>query len=306
MKTPSKFPQPRRLLPTTKSLAAFEAVARLKSFTQAALELSLSQSAVSKQISALEHQLGLKLFEGKRTHGVALTNAGARYFEDVRRILTDLSSSTASIMASNDESRTLRLGVPASFGSRWLIPRIGTFYERHPDITLDYATRFGARLQPNFGNLDAAFEFAPEPDTSDTWRQLMPWNLTLVASGRLLEEFHIRDLADLAHVSILLHAPDVDLWSDWSAAVSDDARAIRTIVFETYPMVFQAAIAGLGVAVAPKALIQRELANGELVRVFDLTLHSTHNCYLVYPGDRGERTALKRFEDWLFSESTDL
>lgn len=302
MPSSPKYPQARRLLPSTRSLAAFEAVARLKSFTRAATELSLSQSAVSKQISALELQLGLQLFESKRTHGVTLTPAGNRYFETVRRILSDLSAATASTIATSDDMRTLRLGMPASFGSRWLIPRIGRFFESNPDITVEFATRMAARLQPDFGDLDASFEFSAEPDTNHVWRLLMPWILTAVASRKTIDDLQLETPADLSRASILLHSVDVPLWVEWSENMSSNGVSFKTIVFETYPMVFQAAVVGLGVALAPAALVEKETASGELVLPFDLRLQSPHQCYLVYPGDRAGLKSLNRFEDWLFSQ----
>lgn len=296
-----QFPQSRRLLPSTKALAAFEAVARLKSFTRAASELSLSQSAVSKQIAALEQQLGLRLFESGRTHGIGLTPAGAQYFESIRRILADLSATTASLIAFNDDMRSLRLGVPASFGSRWLIPRISRLFESEPDITIEFATRMNTRLESNFGNLDASIEFAREPDTPHVWRQLMPWTVTAVASKDLIEGFRIEAPEHLSRVSILMHSSDVPLWSEWSARMTARGASFKTVVFETYPMVFQAAVVGLGVAIAPAALMEKELASGELVKPFPLDLQSPHKCYLVYPGDRRGRKILTRFEEWLFS-----
>ena len=297
-----KFPQARRLLPATKSLSAFEAVARLESFTRAASELSLSQSAVSKQISALELQLGLQLFESKRSHGVTLTPAGSRYFEAVRRILSELSAATASTIAARDDMRTLRLGVPASFGSRWLIPRIGKFFDSEPDITIEFATRMATRLQPNFGDLDASFEFVAEPDTNHIWRKLMPWTLTPVASQKMVYDFQLEQPADLGRVSILLHSIDTPLWAEWANRITPDGIAPKTIIFETYPMVFQAAVVGLGVALAPAALVEKEIASGELVMPLDLRLQSPLQCYLVYPSDRAGRNSLNRFEDWLFSQ----
>ena len=156
---------PRRLLPTTAALAAFEAVARCRSFTRAAQELSLTQSAVSKQIAALQSQLGIELFEPGGGRKVTLTPAGSFYHERVKQVLRDLSSATAATIAFDGDGRTLRLGVPASFGSRWLIPRIDDFFRKHPDVTVEFATRVAARLQTDFDNLDASIEFAPFPDT---------------------------------------------------------------------------------------------------------------------------------------------
>ena len=299
----SRFPHPRRLLPSTKSLSTFEAVARLSSFTRAAAELSLSQSAVSKQISTLERQLGLPLFESKRNYRVALTPSGQQYFDSVSHILSDLSASTASIIASSDDMRTLRLGIPSTFGSRWLIPRIGKFLESEPDIEIEFATRMGARLQPNFGGLDASIEFAPEPDTEHVWQLLMPWTVMAVASKTLIQDYDLESPSDLDKVSVLLHRFDVSLWNAWTANSTSPDVSGKTIIFEAYPMVFQAAVVGLGAAFAPTALIQKELVSGELVKPFDIDIRSPHQCYLVHPKDRQRQKPLKLFRDWLIAEA---
>jgi LysR family glycine cleavage system transcriptional activator len=129
----------------------------------------------------------------------------------------------------------------------------------------------------------------------------MPWIVMPVAPQKLIHDFQLEKPDDLSRVSILLHSSDVALWNEWSEGMSANGRSFKTIVFEAYPMVFQAAVAGLGVAMAPATLVEKELASGELVPLFDMKLQSPHQCYLVYPGDRVGRRTLHRFEEWLFS-----
>src|SRR5262245_17535057 len=118
----------RRLTPPISALAAFEAVARRGSFTAAAEELALTQSAVSRQMSALEKLLGVALVEQDRRRQVLLTPSGAFYAEHVRQMLSGLAAATTETIALGGRGRVLRLGIPPAFGSRWLIPRMPSFF----------------------------------------------------------------------------------------------------------------------------------------------------------------------------------
>lgn len=295
----------RRLLPSTASLAAFEAVARCGSFTKAGAELALSQSAVSKQIASLEAMLNIKLFEQGKSRSAALTPAGNFYYERVRQILTSLSAATAGTISFKGNSRALRLGVPATFGSRWLIPRITDFYEKHPDISLEFATRLGARLHADFANLDVSIEFATHQDTDHYWRRLMAFDIVAVARPDVVAGLDVRTSEDLHNVPILLHISEVDLWDEWCASKSGregSGKNSKVVVFEHFSMVLQAATAGLGVAIAPIALIERELANGDLVIPVDLCLKGP-SCNLVYPKNMIGMRSLKLFEEWLIEQT---
>lgn len=300
----NSFPKSRRLLPSTASLVAFEAVVRAGSFTRAAGELSLSQSAVTKQITALEAMLDIDLFERGRSRSSSLTPAGHFYYERVRGILASLSSATAGTISFNGSSRTLRLGVPATFGSRWLIPRITDFFDRHPDVNLEFATRLGARLHADFEHLDVSVEFAKYQDTDHYWRRLMDFDIIAVAKPEVVAAYNIRSLEDLLNVPVLLHTSEVELWDDWCSAVSDrglGSRESKVIVFEHFSMVLQAAATGLGVAITPVALVERELKNGDFVAPTDLYLKGP-TCNLVYPNNRIGLRPLRLFEEWLVEQ----
>src|SRR3569832_1367152 len=131
----------RRLLPNTAALAAFEAVARLGSFTAAARELDLTQGAISRQISLLEEQFGRRLFE-RDSRNVRLSAAGEIYAEAVRAALGQLRDAALGLM-SNRHSGVLNVAILPTFGTRWLMPLIPDFVARHPDITINFATRIG-------------------------------------------------------------------------------------------------------------------------------------------------------------------
>ena len=140
----------RGFLPNVGNLLAFEATARHSSVSRAAEELSLTQSAVSRQIQQLEETLGLSLFSRTRQR-VVLTDVGRMYAAQVRQTLADLSDATRQAIALSGTSGVLNLAVLPTFGTRWLIPRIPEFLSRHPDVTVN----FGVRLVP--------FDFSAEP-----------------------------------------------------------------------------------------------------------------------------------------------
>ena len=144
----------RRKIPSTQALACFEAAARHESYTRAAQELSLTQSAVSRQITALEDFLGVPLFRRTR-HGVALTPGGLGYWRQVSRRLQGLERDTLDVMAQGGQGGSLALAAVPTFATRWLIPRLPLLAAQHPDIVVHIETRTRPFL---FG--DTAFDAA--------------------------------------------------------------------------------------------------------------------------------------------------
>ena len=130
----------RRNIPSTQALACFEVAARQESYTRAAQELSLTQSAVSRQIQALEEFLGVQLFRRTR-HGVVLTPAGAHYGRQVARWLQGLERDTLDVMAHQGEGGTIALAAVPTFATRWLIPRLPQLAQAHPDIVVHIDTQ---------------------------------------------------------------------------------------------------------------------------------------------------------------------
>src|SRR5579875_613981 len=144
----------RRALPPLAALVAFDAAARHLSFTRASEELSLTQSAISRQITMLEASLGVSLFDRIRQR-VILTEAGRSYAERIRDVLARLSAATEEAIAFRGHGGILRLGVPPTFGTRWLIPRMGRFFERHPEVTVSFTTRLPGAIDFRREGLDA-------------------------------------------------------------------------------------------------------------------------------------------------------
>ena len=180
----------RRHLPSTQALACFEAAARHESYTRAAQELALTQSAVSRQILALEDQLGVQLFRRTR-HGVVLTPAGRHYGRQVARWLQGLEHDTLDVMAHQGHGGVISLAAVATFAARWLIPRLPQLAVRHPEIVVHIETRTRPFLFSDT-SFDAAL-YAGTPEQVANWpgvqaQLLMPEEVLPVCSPRLLEQ----------------------------------------------------------------------------------------------------------------------
>lgn len=292
----------RRLLPPLSALAAFEAVARRASFTAAAQELSLTQSAVSRQVSSLESLLGVALFEGNRRKRVTLTPSGVFYAERARQLLSNLATATTEAVALGGKGRSLRLGIPPTFGSRWLIPRMHDFVASHPNIQLEFTTRIPGRPSAVLDNMDAVVDFAPTPGSTYEWHQLMTLELAAVTTPELAERFREADGAAVGKVHLLVHITERHALH--KILRDPGMRPLRNqamLTFESYGMLFQAAQAGLGVGLAPTAFIPNELASKVLVPINTHPVESSTIGYLVYPTEKAAYPPLRAFRDWLFA-----
>src|SRR5574337_1486071 len=130
----------RKKIPSTAALLAFEAAARHESFTRAADELSLTQSAICRQIGALEDFLGVALFRRPR-RGVQLTEAGQGYSRQIAPRLDAVERDTLSVMAHHGTGSTIELAVVPTFATRWLLPRLGGFYRQNPAVRVNMSTQ---------------------------------------------------------------------------------------------------------------------------------------------------------------------
>ena len=287
---------PRRFLPSFSLLSAFEAAARTGSVTAAAHELGLTQSAVSRQISALERQLGVELFLRER-QTIRLTPAGDAYAREVREALRRISNASLNLRA-NPAGGTLNLAVLPFFGTRWLTPRIGGFLERHPDVVVNLITR----LEPfdfRFDTLDAAIHFggARWPGASMTF--LMDEEVVPVCSPDFLWRHGVAEPADLRRVPLLHLNTRPDAWELWFARQEVPVEALHGMLFDQFMTMVEAAVAGLGAALLPRFLIGRELEQGLLVPAVGERAMRTGQYHLVFPPDRGSYPPLAGFRSWI-------
>ncbi|MGY6248711.1 transcriptional regulator GcvA [Bosea thiooxidans] len=288
-------------VPSLSALAAFEAAARHGSFTRAAEELNLTQGAVSRQVAHLEEVLGVSLFERVKKR-VSLTIAGAAYAAEVRDGLSRLAAATVSAMAFRGAAGVLNLAILPTFGTRWLIPRLPRFIEAHPGITINFATK----LVPfDFGRepLDAAVHFGDPVWPGARLHRLMGEEIVPVASPALVARFGLSEPADMLKAPLLQQSTRPRAWANWLEEQGlPPQRALMGPRFEQFAMVSQAAVAGLGLAIVPRFLVEEELRSGALVIPVDRSLVGQEGYYLVYPEEKANLPTVTAFRDWLLAE----
>ena len=269
------MPSPYRSLPPLATLRTFEAVARNLSFTRAANELALTQSAVSHQIRALEDHLGASLF-GRLHRGIELTIDGRTLLEGVRAGLDTV------LLASERVRSQRRVGVltvaaPAAFATWWLVPRLGRFAALHPEIEVRIAAM--DRREPDLwrDGVDVAVVKRPA-NLADRDRVEMPLLREIVfpvcAPSILDSQVPLRSLHDLVrHTLIESDAAEADdtefTWSSWLSRFGlQQAQMARQLRFSHFGLALSAAIDGLGIALGRSPMVDAELASGRLVRPF--------------------------------------
>ncbi|RJG23447.1 LysR substrate-binding domain-containing protein [Massilia cavernae] len=295
-----------RKIPMLKALICFDAAARHQSYTDAARELALTQSAVSRQIATLEGYLGLKLFT-RTGHGVALTEAGANYARQVAPRLDGLERDTLDTMSRQGGRQAISLAAVPTFATRWLMPRLPGLYDQYPEMTV----HIDSRTRPfMFGDteFDAAL-YAGTPEQLANWPgtsaiHLIDERIIPVASPKLLagrRRWHARDLVDLP---LLQQSTRPDAWRQWFDAMDvTNELALRGPRFELFSMLTTGAAHGLGVALLPAILIESELASGELRQVCDTAVHGSRAYYLVTPERVDAKPALALFSGWLMRQA---
>jgi LysR family glycine cleavage system transcriptional activator len=291
-----------RSLPGTAALQAFESAAWHGSFTAAARELDVTQGAVSRQIQSLERHLDVALFHRERQR-VRLTAPGEHYLQHVRAAFDRLETAALELRALRRGGGVLQLAILPTYGTRWLIPRFPSFAQEHPDVQVHFTTRL---LPFAFAgeDLDAAIHYGDGHWPDARLDALMDEHVVVVCSARYRDSLPLREPADLRRATLLQLATRPHAFVEWlhlTHAPAVDAR--RGVRFEHHEMVLQAAIAGLGVAVLPVFVCERELTDGRVVEPFPATRVATGKGYwLVYPERRAELPALQAFRTWLLRQ----
>ena len=287
---------PRRFLPPVHLLAALEAAARHGSFTEAAKELDLTQSAVSRQISKLEKQIGFELFV--RDHQtVRLTEAGAKYAAEIRSALRHIAAASMGLRA-NPQAATLNVATVPAFGNRWLVPRLGDFSARHPGVTINVFTRpeiFSFEDDP----MDVAVHFGSSPWVNCHGVELMTEMMVPMAAPELLRRHHIATPAELLAIPLLVLTCLPDSWEEWLGLNRVSFGFIHGQLFDQMEACAAAAECGAGVALLPRLLFQRELDNGRLQSVFDSAVHSRLDYQVMWPVEKEDTPLRSLFVNWL-------
>jgi len=297
------MPNARRFLPSFAVLRSFESAARHESFTLAAEELSLTQSAISRQIKDLEQMIGVNLFRrvGRR---VKLTEAGAAFARELELDLERIRQTVFRAITAGKQAEALRIATLPTFASRWLIPRLVEFEQGNPDIQVNLTTRL-QQFDLSAEHIDAALHFGTENWPDANMIKLCDETMIAVASPGF------REAHNLLCEDALLNAPLIHLetrptaWNDWfEHAGICDLGAVHGKQFSQFSLIISGAIAGLGAALLPRYLIENELADERLVQVSPATLTTANAYYLVTPKGAMPST-VRKFSDWLVAAMTD-
>ena len=288
-------------LPPLSALRAFEAAARHLSFTRAAQELHVTQTAISHQIRALEDLLGVKLFR-RLPRGLVLTEEAQRYVPAVRDAFDRLEAATAELLATRAGGPVTASVLP-SFAAKWLVPRLGRLRAAYPEIDL----RISASLHlADFAREDVDLGIRMGRGHYPGLRvdRLFGETLMPVCSPALLAGEHpLRRPQDLRH-HVLLHDDDYTGWQLWlELAEVAGVEARRGLIFTDSGMVVQAAAEGQGVALARTALAAWDIAAGRLVRPFAIGMPHDLAYYLVCPEGSAERPRIAAVRAWLLAEA---
>lgn len=310
----------RKLTPSMSLLLAFEASARHQSFTRAAEELSLTQSAVSRQVQTLESMLGVSLFvrEGKR---IAPTDAGHAYMTQLGAALKLIRNATLQALSSEAFGRRLRVATLPTFGAKWLLPRLHQLYRAHPDLQIDLHSRI-EEVDFTSEALDAAITVGDGRWPDVVAHRLYAEELVLIASpgtlpaktskgrrrrgGRPCASADSPEIlptvAMLEGLTLLRVSSFPDAWCEWCAhfGLPHDALQLGPS-FELTSHLIQAVIAGIGVGLVPRLLVDDELKDGRLCSPFAPT-PSSRSYYFAYPERVRQHPALAAFRDWLLHE----
>jgi LysR family glycine cleavage system transcriptional activator len=299
-----------RRLPPLNALRAFEAAARHLSFTRAAEELHVTQTAISHQIRALEERLGVRLFR-RLPRGLLLTEEAQRYLPPVRDAFDQIAAATERLGAAG-ASGVLTVSVLPSFAAKWLVPRLGRFRAAHPEIDV----RLSASMQlVDFAkeDVDVGIRMGRGVYPGLRVERMFGEEAFPVCSPKLLEGPHpLRTPGDLRHQT-LLHDQDVGavmasdarqgwrLWLERAGVEGVDVE--RGPIFDDTSLLVQAAIDGQGVALGRRVLCAADLAAGRLVRPFELALPFRMAYYLVCPEALAERARIAAFRRWIMAEA---
>ncbi|UXZ96175.1 LysR family transcriptional regulator [Pseudomonas phytophila] len=291
----------RRKIPSTAALVSFEAAARHESFTKAAEELSLTQSAICRQIGSLESFLGIELFRRSR-RGVKLTEAGLSYSRRVATQLDAVERDTLSVMG-NQGANAIELAVVPTFGTQWLLPRLKDFQQSQPDVTVNLTNRTRPFLFADT-DFDAAIYFGDAEWPGTESHRLMGENPLPVCSPALLGKGSQLDPAEIATLPLLQQTTRPYAWRQWFSGLEMNvARDMTGPRYELFSMLAQAASHEMGIALIPPFLIQRELKEQRLVIANPHALASPKAYYLMIPVRKVESASLGAFRDWLVEQA---
>lgn len=293
----------KRKIPALNALKAFEVAGSTGSFTRAAELLNVTQSAVSRQVRQLEEQLGESLLQ-RRHHHLQLTDAGRTLLRALQQSFDRIELTVRNIQTHQQANR-IRLNAPPTFSSRWLLPRLGRLREACPglDVTLT------SQLQDNLAELatlDCAIRFGNgEWDGLDSSVLMHERHIAVCSPSLLLQQEDRRvDLRNMTLLHVLAREDQRYLtWRHWlDAARIPDIDLSDGYEFDTLDLAIRAAIDGLGITIADRQMVARELAAGQLVQVLDVEVDGHQSYWWVSRPGQDLPAHVEQFREWLMHE----
>lgn len=288
----------RRHLPTFTSLLCFEASARHLNFTRAAEELNLTQSAVSRQVRNLEVFVQTDLFDRVKKR-LVLTEEGQNYANIIGEHLNSLESETLKLITSDQNDTRLNVGTFPTFGSRWLIPKLGDFSKKHPDIQFNMVTGLGP-FNFKSQDIDVAIQHGDGNWPDVLTQKLVDETVVAACTPSLIEgKNNIRAESVMEYTLLNLQTRRY-AWPEWLQAQNITSNtSVSGPNFENFSMMIRAALSGLGVAIVPKMYIEEELQAGELISPFGPPIRSQRGYYLVTTPKKTQLQKVKSFMSWI-------
>jgi LysR family transcriptional regulator, glycine cleavage system transcriptional activator len=287
--------------PALSSVRAFEAAARLSSFTRAAEELNVTQSAISHGVRELETRFATSLFT-RTSRTLALTEAGRAYLPFAAEALGRLRAGDRAIFAPARRERVITVSVSPSFAAKWLVPRLGSFADENPDLDLRISAN-PAHIDFADGEMDVAVRHGDGNWPSLHCTRLCEETLFPVCSPLMRGGVPKAPKGLLRHP--LIHHRNNEAWRDWLTAfgVETDGQTDHGPVVNEMSLAIDAAVAGHGIALARSALVARDLAEGRLVRPMPQATKAEFAYWIVGPKASAARPPLVRFRTWLLSQA---
>ncbi|MDR7030295.1 LysR substrate-binding domain-containing protein [Rhizobium rosettiformans] len=293
-----------RRLPALSAMKVFEVVGQTRSFTRAAEQLNLTQSAVSRQVRNLEEQLGETLVI-RRHHHLELTPSGAELLASLQQAFHTVEMTVRNIREKSN-LRRLRINVPPTFAKRWLLPRLTSLRAFLSDVDLSITTDLEDNLSDR-GMIDCAIRFGDGEWPSLRSERLFAERHIAVCAPHLLADFQDGDLIDLSRFTFLHVLASADqrylTWQRWlDAAGLAETDTQGGLEFDLLDLVIEAACNGLGVAVADRSMVAPLMQTGALTQVLDVEVEGHESYWLVTRTDGAQSPHVGAFRRWLSHE----
>jgi len=283
--------------PSLKAIKTFQIAAKHSSFAVAADELCITPSAVSHQIKTLETQLGLPLFS-RSARALALTDAGARYLEQIDDLFMRLESVTEQLRARFGRT-SVRLHVPAYFASEMLLPRLSEFSTLHEGIDLRIETQ-GVHGRSHAAEADISVVVGTGPWNGLVAHELFAQTMVPACSPELMAEKPILRYEDLNSHTLLVHEARRDDWDRWATNVGmKELRPAQIVRIDSMAAAMRAAEKKIGIALLPAAMSRRKFLSGRLTQVFDDELVTQENYTLLVRAEDENRDDIRALSAWL-------